>query len=342
MKTTIIAEAGVNHNGCIDTAIEMVNRAADAKADFIKFQCFNASELVIPTETKANYQKFNTDNEESSYEMLRKLELKKSDFLKLSEYCVKKKIGFLSTPFSVSSAEFLYSISPNLVKISSGDITDRPLLEYISKKNWNIIFSTGMSLTSEIDDAFEILSKNGKYKNKISILLCTSQYPTPFNDVHLKSMKSLRDRYKVNIGLSDHTLGIHIPVAAAALGAKLIEKHFTLDKNMPGPDHKASINPDQLKDMVIQIRDVEKSLGTSEIGLRESEKENLQKGRKSIFALNKIKIGDIFSTKNLTTMRPGFGISPMKIHDLIGFKSKKNYKKKEKIDSSELERQPNE
>ena len=342
MKTIIIAEAGVNHNGCLETAIEMVNQASYSKADFIKFQYFNASELVIPTETKANYQKKNTDNNETQYEMLKRLELRESDFIKLSKHCAQKNIRFLCSPFSISSADFLYSINSSFVKISSGNITDRPLLETISKKNWNIIFSIGMSSITEIDDAFKILSKSGKSKKKLSILLCTSQYPTPFNDVHLRAMKSLRERYGVKVGLSDHTVGIHIPIAAVALGATLIEKHFTLDKNMSGPDHKASIDSEQLKNMVSQIRDVEKSLGISDIGPRKSEKENLPKARKSIVALNEIKIGDIFSSKNLTTMRPGYGISPMKIYELIGLIAKKTYKKNDLIDISELEDHSNE
>ena len=336
MNTTIIAEAGVNHNGCIKTAIDMVNEAAHAGADVIKFQCFKAKDLVNKMESKANYQKKTTNARETQYEMLKKLELTENDFKKLAQHSQAKGIRFLATPFSASSAEFLYNLNLDLVKISSGDITDRPLLEVIAQKEWDIIFSTGMSSISEIDEAFKILSQSGNSNNEITILLCTSQYPTPYNDINLNAMRTLSQRYKVDIGLSDHSVGIHVPIAAVALGACVIEKHFTLDKCMPGPDHNASIDVKQLKQMVSEIRDIEESLGSFDISLRDSEFENYHKARKSIVANCDIKSGDRFSFVNLTTMRPGTGISPMDINRLIGVASKKDYRKHEIISLVEL------
>jgi N,N'-diacetyllegionaminate synthase len=336
MRTKIIAEAGVNHNGCLETAIELVNQAAECGADIVKFQCFRAAELVTKHAEKAAYQKTSHSDTETQYEMLKGLELSELSFVTLAKHANSKNIEFLSTPFSIRSANFLNDMGQKSVKISSGDITDKPLLEAISRHNWDIIFSTGMSSLEEVDAAFKILSKNGAVKDRVNILLCTSQYPTPPQDVHLNAMTTLRERYGVSIGLSDHTTGIHIPIAAVAMGASIIEKHFTLDKNDTGPDHAASIDASELSQMVKQIRDVEIAKGLNSISIKECEKDTISKARKSIVAKEYIKIGDTFTHQNLSTMRPGTGISPMEFDRLVGAVSKKNYKPTDVIKRSEL------
>lgn len=319
----IIAEAGVNHNGDIELAKKMVDVACECKVDAIKFQTFKAEKLVSKKAIKAEYQIKNTNDEETQFDMIKKLELDINAHKELIDYCNKKNIMFLSSPFDLESIDLLNELGINIFKIPSGEITNILYLEKISKLNKKIILSTGMADMNEINDALNILKSNGN--ENIVVLHCNTEYPTPMKDVNLSAMNTIRDTFKLDVGYSDHTLGIEIPIAAVAMGAKVIEKHFTLDKNMIGPDHKASLNPQELKNMVIAIRNIEKAMGNGIKQPTKSEIKNKDIVRKSIVASKKIKKGDILTKDNITVKRPGGGISPMDWYRVLGNISDKNY-----------------
>lgn len=331
----IIAEAGVNHNGDFETALKLVDAAVEAGVDYVKFQTFKSDKLTAKSAPKANYQKETTDSSESQQDMLKKLELTQDMFMRLKDYCSEKAIGFMSTPFELDSLEFLLNLGVDSIKLSSGDITNYPLLRAIGLSGKPVIISTGMCDIAEVEEAVAVLKDNGA--EDIAILHCNTQYPTPFADVNLKAMDTLRERFGGIIGYSDHTEGIEAPIAAVAMGAEVIEKHFTLDKNMPGPDHKASLNPEELKRMVRAIRNIEMAIGTGIKQPSPSEKENIAIARKSIVAACDIKAGEIFSEENLTSKRPGSGISPMMWEALIGRPAKSDYNADDLINVAELE-----
>jgi len=334
MGVIIIAEVGVNHNGDSKIAKKMVELAKEAGADYIKFQTFTPNKLATITASKASYQKELTDKSESQIEMLNKLSLKAEEFIMLKEYCDEKEIGFMSTPFDNDSIEVLKPLNMDYWKIPSGEITNLPYLEAIGKLRKKVILSTGMAEMSEIVAAIDILRKNGT--EEIIILQCNTEYPTPMCDVNLKAMSTIKHITGCRVGYSDHTKGIEVPIAAVALGAEVIEKHFTLDRNMEGPDHKASLEPDELKEMISCIRNIEMALGTGEKTKSQSERKNIEIARKSIVAACDINKGEVFSDKNLITKRPGKGISPMKWYELIGKNASKDYIEDELIDESEL------
>ncbi len=312
----IIAEAGVNHNGSFELAKQLVDKAVWAGADCIKFQTFNSKNLVSKTAQKAEYQKKTTDSTESQLDMLKKLELSYEQFRELRDYCNQKGIMFLSTPFDLESTDFLARLKIKIWKIPSGEITNYPFLRAIGKRKESVLMSTGMCTIEEVHDAVKVLNDFGT--TDITLLHCTTEYPAPYDSVNLKAMLTLQKEFGCNIGYSDHTNGIEIPVAAVAMGACVIEKHFTLDKNMEGPDHKASLEPDELKQMVESIRNVEKSLGNGIKEPLEVELKNIAIARKSIIAKTNIKKGEIFTERNITAKRPGNGISPMKWNEVIG------------------------
>lgn len=331
--TIIIAEAGVNHNGDIELAKKLVDIAADAGVDYVKFQTFKAENLVSKDAQKADYQKKNSGGDESQYEMLKKLELSDDVHKILIEYCKIKNVNFLSTAFDLESLLYLKEIGIELVKIPSGEITNFLYLQLAAQLFKTVILSTGMATIDEIKDAVAIFEKEGVAKKDITILHCNTEYPTPMEDVNLKAMLHIQREIGTDIGYSDHTLGVEVPIAAVALGATVIEKHFTLDRNMPGPDHKASLEPQELKNMVDAIRNIEKAVGGS--GIKEptqSELKNKPIARKSIVASKEIKKGEVFSKENITTKRPGTGISPMKWNDIIGKTANKDYKTDELIE----------
>jgi N,N'-diacetyllegionaminate synthase len=323
----IIAEAGVNHNGSIETAKKMIDKAVEADVDIIKFQTFKSEKLVSKSAQQAEYQKKNigssTDN--SQLNMLKKLELSHSDHQELIEYCNKKGIKFFSTAFDLESVDYLHSLNIGLWKIPSGEITNYPYLKKIAQFGEPVILSTGMCEMKDIEAALKVLTDNGLSKDKISILHCNTEYPTPFKDVNLLAMNELKKRFGVRVGYSDHTKGIEVPIAAVALGAEIIEKHFTLDRNMEGPDHKASLEPDELKAMVSAIRNIELALGDGHKTVSESERKNIAVARKSIVAAKNIKAGEVFNENNLTVKRPGNGISPMDWEKVIGKTAKKDF-----------------
>ena len=329
--TTIIAEAGVNHNGSIATAKKMIDAAVNAGADLVKFQTFKAKTLVTETAVKADYQKNLTEKGESQFEMIKKLELDRTAHLELIQHCGKQDIRFLSTAFDHDSIELLAKLDIPLFKIPSGEITNLPYLRHIGRMGKPIIMSTGMSTLEEVRKALNVLLESGAEKEKITILHCNTEYPTPIEDVNLKAMLTIRDELGVNIGYSDHTHGIEVPIAAVAMGATVIEKHFTLDRNLPGPDHAASLEPHELKEMVSAIRNIEKAMGDGIKKPSSSETKNISVARKSIVAKKLIKKGERFTTDNLTVKRPGTGISPMKWDKLLGQASKQNFKRDELI-----------
>lgn len=329
-KVLIIAEAGVNHNGSFDLAIQLIDKAVEAGVDIVKFQTFKAEKAVSKYAQKADYQNETTGNKESQLDMVKKLELPFEDFIKLKEYCDKVGIKFLSTPFDFESIDFLAKIGMDIWKIPSGEITNLPYLRKISKVAKNVIMSTGMCEVYEVKDAIKIL-KEGIVED-ITVLHCNTEYPTPMKDVNLKAMETLKKELGLSIGYSDHTLGIEVPIAAVALGAEVIEKHFTLDKNMVGPDHRASLEPNELKAMVLAIRNIEIALGSSDKIVTESEGKNKNIARKSIVAGKKIKKGDILTEDNLSVKRPGNGISPMKWDNVIGKNATRDYEEDELIE----------
>lgn len=329
-KVIIIAEAGVNHNGSLENAKKMVDVAKEAKVDYVKFQTFVSGKLVSVNAKMAEYQEQNIGKAESQLAMLKKLELSQKDFLELKKYCEEKKIGFLSTPFDLDSIEFLTDLGMDFFKIPSGEITNYPYLVKIARTGLDVVMSTGMCEMGEIEQAVEVLRKNGT-KN-ISLLHCNTEYPTPYEDVNLKAMDTLAEIFQVPVGYSDHTQGIEVPIAAVARGAVVIEKHFTLDKNMEGPDHKASLEPKELQEMVKAIRNIEKALGSGEKKPSRSEKKNIAVARKSIVASKNIKKGEIFTEDNLAVKRPGDGISPMLWGEVIGKAAKRDFEPEEKIE----------
>jgi len=327
MSVFIIAEAGVNHNGSIEIAKKLIDVASISGADAVKFQTFTAENLVTKRVQKAKYQKIVKEKKESQYEMLKKLELDLNTHKELIKYCKKKKIIFLSSPFDHESIDLLKDLGLNIFKIPSGEITNLPYLIHLGKLNKKLILSTGMSTINEIKDALHILIKSGTNKNNITVLHANTEYPTPIEDVNLKAMLTIGNTFNVAFGYSDHTLGIEINIAAVALGASCVEKHFTLDQTLNGPDHKASLEPDEFKKMVRAIRNIEKALGNGIKKPSKSEIHNIQVIRKSIVAKTKIKIGDILNEDNITIKRPGIGISPMKWEEVIGTIATKEYKK---------------
>ena len=328
--TLIIAEAGVNHNGDINLAKKMIDAAAEAGVDYVKFQTFNAENLVQRNAKKASYQIDNTDNAGSQFSMLKKLELSNENHNILIEYCKLKNVKFLSTAFDFESMDFLKN-KLDFYKIPSGEITNLPYLEKVAKLGLSVVMSTGMANMQEVKEAFSVLVKNGLKKEEITILHCNTEYPTPMEDVNLTAMLSIEKELGVKIGYSDHTLGIEIPIAAVAMGASVIEKHFTLDRNMEGPDHIASLEPNELTAMVSAIRNIELALGDGIKNPSKSEQKNILIARKSIVSISAIKIGDIFTEQNISVKRPGNGISAMKWHDVLGTSADKNYKEDELI-----------
>lgn len=331
-KVIIIAEAGVNHNGDIELAKKLIDAAAFAGVDYVKFQTFNSKKLVSKNTEKAIYQKHNTKNKsESQLTMLQKLELSKESHFELIDYCNSKNIKFLSTGFDLESIQFLNNLNLELFKIPSGEITNLPYLRIVGGLNKPVVLSTGMADMKEISEALNVIIDSGTKRKSITVLHCNTEYPTPMADVNLKAMINIKEKFKVNIGYSDHTLGIEIPIAAVALGARVIEKHFTLDKTLDGPDHKASLEPNELKSMVDAIRNIEIALGNGIKKPSESEKKNKVVARKSIVANKKIKKGEIFTEFNLTVKRPGNGISPMLWDEYIGKVALKDYSEDELI-----------
>jgi len=325
-KVIIIAEAGVNHNGSLDLAKLLVDKAIEARADIVKFQTFKSEKLVSKSAKQAEYQQKNIGKPGGSQlDMLKKLELSPEDHKELISYCNEKGIRFLSTAFDLDSVEFLHSLNLGLWKIPSGEVTNYPYLRKIAQYQEPVILSTGMCDMSDIESAIEILIKNGLSIDKITVLHCNTEYPTPFKDVNLKAMSAIGDKFGVQIGYSDHTEGIEVPIAAVALGATVIEKHFTLDKKMEGPDHKASLEPDELKAMISAIRNIEQALGTGQKSISESERKNMEAARKSIVAARPIKKGELFTEENLTIKRPGNGISPMRWDEVIGLTAKRDF-----------------
>lgn len=326
-KVLIIAEAGVNHNGDIALAKKLIDAAAEAGVDYVKFQTFNAKKLVSKSAQKADYQKENTnDAVESQLNMLQKLELSKESHLVLIDYCKEKNIRFLSTAFDLDSIDFLNELNIDLWKVPSGEITNLPYLRKLGGLGKPVIISTGMAEMQEIDDAIKVIISAGTKNDYITVLHCNTEYPTPMQDVNLTAMNTIKNVFNVHVGYSDHTLGIEIPIAAVALGARVIEKHFTLDKTMEGPDHKASLEPYELKAMVTAIRNIENAMGNGIKAPSPSEAKNKQIARKSIVANKDISKGEIFTASNLTIKRPGTGISPMKWDEVIGTKATKDYK----------------
>lgn len=329
MSITIIAEAGVNHNGSMERAKQMVKAAKEAGADYIKFQTFVPEALVSQYAEKAEYQKQTTGAEESQLQMLQKLALKEQDFKELKRYCDTLGIGFISTPFDFRSIEFLEELDMDFWKLPSGEVTNYPYLEKIGRTKKKVIMSTGMCNLPEIREAIAVLEENGT--EEITLLHCNTEYPTPFCDVNLRAMEQMKQEFKKPVGYSDHTIGIEVPIAAAALGAVVIEKHFTLDKSLPGPDHRASLEPQELKQMVAAIRNIEQCLGDGEKKRTASEEKNCAVARKSIVACCPIKKGELFTEENLTVKRPGTGISPMRWKELLQTAAKRDYNTDELI-----------
>ena len=335
MHTLIIAEAGVNHNGSIGIARQLVDKAVEAGVDIIKFQTFKSEKLVSKSARQAEYQKKNigTKSDDSQLSMLKKLELSEQDHVELMAYCKQKGIKFFSTAFDMDSIDYLHSLNMGLWKIPSGEITNYPYIKKIAQYGEPVILSTGMCEMDDISAAVSVLLKYGVKREQITILHCNTEYPTPFEDVNLKAMDALRKEFGVEVGYSDHTKGIEVPIAAVALGASVIEKHFTLDRNMEGPDHKASLEPDELKDMVSAIRNIEKAVGDDGTKhVSESERKNITIARKSIVAACDIKKGEVFTEENLTVKRPGNGISPMRWEEVIGTKAIRNFSEDDLIE----------
>lgn len=316
--TIIIAEAGVNHNGSYERAKRMIDTAHQCGVDYIKFQTFKANKIANRFAVQADYQRKNLKEESSQVEMLKKLELSDNDFYSLKDYCDEIGTKFMSTPFDLESIDFLSKLDMDYMKVPSGEITNLPYLRKIASKGIPVIMSTGMCRLGEIEDALDVLYKGGMSTNDITLLHCNTEYPTPMVDVNLRAMETLRSAFGTKVGYSDHTQGIEVPIAAVAMGATVIEKHFTLDKTLPGPDHVASLDPVELKAMVDAIRNIEFAIGISEKRVSSSECKNIAIARKSIVAAKDIKFGEIFTEYNLTVKRPGNGISPMQWDSIIG------------------------
>lgn len=322
-KAIIIAEAGVNHNGDIELAKKMIEEAAVAGADYIKFQTFKAERLLRKNTEKAAYQKATTDETETQYEMIKRLELSESDFRLLKSHCEAHNIGFLSSPFDNESVDFLHALGVDFFKIPSGEIVNVPYLRQIGRTGKPVVLSTGMSTLGEIEFALDILRESGT--TDIAVLHCNTEYPTPYPDVHLHAMRSIKHAFHTKVGYSDHTIGIEVPIAAIALGAEIIEKHFTLDKDLPGPDHAASVSPEELKRMVEAIRNTERALGKGIKRRSPSESANITAVRKSIVAAANIQKGQVMDEDHLATMRPGSGVSPILWDLVVGSTAHRDY-----------------
>lgn len=335
MSAYIIAEAGVNHNGDLDTAFRMIDAVKDCGCDCIKFQTFRTESLVTKNAKKAEYQIENTQNNDSQYEMLKKLELSFEDFKKLKEYCVQCGVDFLSTPFDEESVDLLEELGVTVYKMSSGDITNKPLLQYVARKQKPMIISTGMCTIEEVKEAVAWIEACDNHQ--ITLLHCTSNYPTPYQDVNMNAMATLAKEFSYPVGYSDHTQGIMIPVMATVLGATVIEKHFTLDKNMEGPDHKASLDIEELKEMVRAIRAVESAKGSGEKKPAESELSTREVARKSVVLARAVKAGAALSREDLTVKRPGTGLAPKYLEDLIGKVVIRDFEAEELITFKEVE-----
>jgi len=329
MSVYIIAEAGVNHNGSFDIACKLVDAAKKAGVDCVKFQTFKSENLVSRNASKADYQKATT-GDSSQQDMLRQLELSYDEFIKLKEYCDKVGVRFLSTPFDFESIDFLNTIDMPFWKIPSGEVTNLPYLMALAKTGKPIVMSTGMCEMDEIEAAIKVLKENGA--SEIKLLHCNTEYPTPFEDVNLKAMDTMRERFGVEVGYSDHTKGIEVTIAAVALGATIIEKHFTLDRNMEGPDHRASLEPEELAAMVSGIRNIEKAIGLGDKTASPSERKNKAVARKSIVAKTDIKKGERFTEENITVKRPGSGINPMRWFEILGKEAVRDFKEDELIE----------
>lgn len=328
----IIAEAGVNHNGSLDLAKQLINKAVEAGVDIIKFQTFKSEKLVSKAARQAEYQQRNIGKkDEGQLAMLKKLELSQADHEELISYCNERGIRFFSTAFDMDSIDYLHSLDMGLWKIPSGEITNYPYLRKIAQYKEPVILSTGMCELSDIEAAMNVLLDFGVQKEQITILHCNTEYPTPFADVNLKAMLEIGEKFGVQIGYSDHTKGIEVPIAAVALGATVIEKHFTLDKNMEGPDHKASLEPDELKSMVCAIRNIEQALGSGHKTISESERKNIEIARKSIVAAHPIEAGELLTEENLTVKRPGNGISPMRWNEVVGTRAVQSFNEEDPI-----------
>ena len=330
--TIIIAEAGVNHNGSMELAKKLIDVAVEAGSDYVKFQTFKAAKIASKSAAKAAYQQQTTSAGESQLDMLRKLELSDADHVLLQKYCAEKKIKFLSTAFDLDSIDTLKALGIKLGKIPSGEITNLPYLRKMAASFNELILSTGMCDMEELQSSVQAILKTGFPKEKITILHCNTEYPTPFEDVNLKAMLTIAQTVGVPVGYSDHTLGIEVPVAAVALGAAVIEKHFTLDRNMEGPDHKASLEPAELVAMVKAIRHIEKAMGNGIKQPSSSEIKNRAIARKSIVASEEIHAGELFTEKNITVKRPGTGITPMKWDEVIGKVAKRDFAEDELIE----------
>ena len=330
-KTFIIAEAGVNHNGSLEIAFRLIDVAVAAGADAVKFQTFKAEKFITMSAHKAEYQKETTGADESQLEMVKKLELDETAHIRLHQYCQHKGIQFLSTPFDLESIDLLSRLELEIFKIPSGEITNLPYLRKLGALKKRLIMSTGMADLGEIEDALDVLTESGTPLENITILHCNTEYPTPFEDVNLRAMLTIGHAFGVAVGYSDHTSGIEVAVAAVALGAAVLEKHFTLDRNLPGPDHNASLEPDELKAMVQAIRNIEKALGDGIKRPSPSEVKNKPIARKSLVASQPIKTGELFSAENIAAKRPGAGISPMRWNEVLGQVAQKDYEKDDLI-----------
>lgn len=332
MSVVIIAEAGVNHNGDIEKAKALVDVAASSGADFVKFQTFTADDLVIKSAPKAEYQEKNDGISETQYAMLKRLELTHEMHIQLLEHCNYRGIKFLSTGFDIKTVNYLSSLELPLIKIPSGEITNLEYLRHVGSLGRDIILSTGMANLGDIELAIKALEDSGTPKDNITVLHCTTNYPTPMSEVNLRAMCAIRQAFQVKVGYSDHTAGIEVSVAAVALGAQVIEKHFTLDKTLPGPDHLASLEPVELKQLVDCVRNIENAMGDGIKAPTEVEKKNMLIARKSLVAAKKINSGDVFTQENITAKRPGTGISPMRLDDVIGRMAHRTFEENELIE----------
>jgi N,N'-diacetyllegionaminate synthase len=330
-RTLIITEAGVNHNGDLNIAKKLIDAAADAGADLVKFQTFNANRQVTRIAKKADYQIQTTDSTESQHAMLHRLELTEAMHHELIAHCKTRNIDFFSTGFDIESVNLLVSLGQDSLKIPSGEINNLPYLRHIGQLGKSVILSTGMATLGEIESAIEVLEQAGTSRTKLTVLHCTTEYPTPMAEVNLRAMQSIHEVFGVAVGYSDHTQGIEVAIAAVAMGATVIEKHFTLDRNLPGPDHQASLEPAELKAMVAAIRNIEVALGDGIKRLTPDEARNKSVVRKSLVAKRRIRAGEVFTADNLTTKRPGTGISPMRWDEFVGQAAQKDYHEDELI-----------
>lgn len=332
----VIAEAGVNHNGSLDTAMKLVDAAAASGADAVKFQTFRAEEAVSADAPKARYQQVTTGSAESQLDMVKRLELDADAHRVLVSHCEDSGIEFLSSPFDLASIDLLVTLGVRLIKVPSGEITNLPYLRRLGALGRSLFLSTGMSSMEEVSSALEVLSEAGLDREQITLLHCTSEYPAPYEDVNLRAMEAMRAEFGLPVGYSDHTRGVEVAIAAVALGACVIEKHLTLDRTMSGPDHAASVEPDEFSSMVEAIRHIETALGDGVKRVTEGERDTLAVARKSIVAAADISAGDVFSDRNLTTKRPGSGLSPMMWDSLIGRIARRSYHSDDRIDPEEL------